>query len=165
MLVVSHGRQRFRAVAATLILATALAAAGCSSSLVGGQPAVPQDSYDVGVYLCADSRSAGCSGAATDDQTNAIRDRLRSDKHVKSFVYVSLAKSYSLSQITLDAKVRRFVKPGDLPAFFEVQLADDAEADAVRADYRSMAGVTAASSCAHNPACEVRNLRQAGILP
>jgi hypothetical protein len=174
VLEVSHGRRWARAlgIAGT---ALTLASSGCTSTVVDGHPAtgqptatktaVPSGTYDAAVYLCVvPAPSPRCHGATSTVEKLDVARRLSSDRTVQAMLYVSVQQSYDLGRTTVDPRVRNLIKPGDLPDFFLVVLADPARVPSFATVYEAVPGVGAVVRCAGSPNCTVTDLRRVGAV-
>ena len=107
--------------------------------------------FDVSVYLCTAGDMAPCAGPVSAEQTNFLRQHLLTDPDVTSFGYLDATQAYELGERTLPATERALLRPGDLPASFEVKLAPGVQSSVVASRYAALPGVV--SVTCHMHAC------------
>lgn len=143
---IAAGIRRNLGMTIALVLSTSIALGFVGASILANKEITKfkdryQNKINVSVYLCATQYQPPCVATTTPAQTAALAHQLATDPQVRSFSYISEAKSYELGKAQ-DPATAKYLQPGVLPASFTVNLKDlQRDYDSFAAKYQHQPGV------------------------
>jgi cell division transport system permease protein len=143
---VATGMRRNLAMTIALILNTTIALGAIGAALLARTEisrfrSTYENKINVSVYLCATEFQPPCKAKTSDAQIAAIKAAIDSDPTVRGESFISEDEAYIRGK-QQQPNVAKFLKPGVLPASFEVKLRDlQKDFPAFEAKFAAMPGV------------------------
>ncbi len=143
---IATGIRRNLGMTIALVLSTSIALGFVGASILANKEITKfkdryQNKINVSIYLCATQYQPPCLATTTPAETASLQRQLAADPQVRSFGYISEAKSYELGKAQ-DPATAKYLQPGVLPASFTVNLKNlQRDYDSFAARYRNQPGV------------------------